>query len=70
MSTVGSGKILADGTIKVTTDEVAPEHHVGAEAFFKLLTQLTGGESHREARGDSHHHQHEHTHENSVTHSH
>lgn len=70
MSTVGKGKILTDGTIKVTTDEVAPEHHVGAEAFFKLLAQLTGGETTREARGDqSHHHHHVHTH-GDVTHSH
>jgi hypothetical protein len=61
-------QILDDGTIKSTTDEVSPENHSNAEAFLKLIASLTGGESHRVARGDAavHHHHHH----GGVTHSH
>lgn len=61
-------EVLADGTIKSTTDAVSPENHQNAETFMKTLGQLTGGEMHREGRGDvaEHHHHHEH----GVTHSH
>jgi len=68
-------EILADGTIKSTTDAVSPENHANAEAFLKMLAQLTGGESKRAARGDApvHTHTHvagqEHTH-GGETHSH
>jgi hypothetical protein len=61
-------EILADGTIKSTTDAVSPENHTNAEAFMKLLASLTGGESHRQARGDVPVHQHHHG--AGVTHSH
>lgn len=58
--------VLADGTVKSTSDAVSPENHQAAEAFLKMLAALTGGESHREARGDaathSHHVHGEHTH--------
>jgi hypothetical protein len=68
-------EILADGTIKSTTDAVSPENHSNAEAFMKLLAQLTGGPATRIARGDvahSHHTHvagHEHTH-GGDTHTH
>lgn len=68
-------EILADGTIKSTTDAVSPENHANAEAFLKMLASLTGGESRRQARGDapthSHHHSagQEHSH-GGHTHSH
>jgi hypothetical protein len=68
-------EILADGTIKSTTDAVSPENHSNAEAFLKLLSQLTGGPATRQARGDlpTHHHHHvagqEHTH-GGHTHTH
>lgn len=70
------GKILEDGTIKTTTDEVSPENHQSAEAFFKYLASLTGGETVRERRGDAHHHHHhshggvEHSHDGGEPHSH
>ena len=54
-------EILADGTIKSRCGEVSPENHQSAEAFFKMLAALTGGESHRDRRGDlptHHHHRH------------
>lgn len=64
------GKILADGTIKFTTDEVSPENHVNAEGILKFVGQQLGGKTTREARGDvSHHHAHTHSH-GGVTHSH
>jgi len=69
------GEILADGVIKSVTDAVSAENHSSAEAFFKLLAQLTGGPTTRKARGDvahSHHTHvagHEHTH-GGDTHSH
>jgi len=59
-------EILADGTIKSTSDEVSPENHSSAEAFLKFLASLTGGETSRKMRGDApthHHHEHgQHTH--------
>lgn len=46
-------EVLADGTIKSTSDEVSPENHQAAEAFLKMLAGLTGGTSSRRARGDA-----------------
>jgi len=46
-------EILADGTIKSTSDEVSPENHQAAEAFMRMLAGLTGGSSTRRARGDA-----------------
>ena len=68
-------QILADGTIKSTTDAVSPENHSNAEAFMLLLAQLTGGPTTRKARGDVAHTYHTHVagHEHSHggdTHSH
>lgn len=61
-------KVLADGTVKITTDEVSPENHVNAEAALKLIGSTLGGPMKREARGDvAHHHTHSH---GDVTHSH
>ena len=63
-------KILADGTVKMTTDAVSPENHVNAEAALKLIGTTLGGKVTREARGDvAAHHAHTHTH-GGVTHSH
>lgn len=56
--------ILADGTIKTTSDEVSPANHSSAETFLKDMARLTGGKTTREARTDvkhkeHHHHEHE-----------
>jgi hypothetical protein len=62
------GKILPDGTIKLTTDEVSPENHLAADAFLGELASHTGGQETRERRGDaSHVHTH---HDTGITHSH
>ena len=62
------GQILADGRIKSVTDPISGENHQSAEAFFKMLAGLLGGETTRRARGDAehththHHGEHTHTH--------
>ena len=40
-------EILADGTIKVTTDRISPANHSTAEAFMRSLPQVCGGEQTR-----------------------
>lgn len=61
-------EVLADGTIKSTTDAVSPENHQSAEAFLKMLASLTGGKSSRAMRGDAP--THSHTHVAGQEHSH
>jgi len=59
-------EILADGTIKTTTDPISPANHQSAEAFLQGVTKLAGGTMSRTKRhghGHVHTHTHEHTHE-------
>ena len=52
-------EILADGTIKTTTDPVSAANHASADEFLSELTKLTGGErsvSRRKGRGPVHTH--------------
>lgn len=59
-------EILADGTIKSSTDVISPVNHTSADKFFALLERLTGGICSRKRRGSKVHvHQHD-----GVTHSH
>jgi len=53
-------EILADGTIKTTTDQVSGPNHQTAEQFLKMVAQLTGGETTRTKRKESHSHVHSH----------
>ena len=55
-------EILADGTIKVTTDSISPANHLSADQFLKFLADMTGGETTKtkNRRGHTHHHEHEH----------
>lgn len=53
-------EILADGTLKVTTDEVSGPNHMNAEQLLKYLGELAGGKTTRQRRGHHHHHEHEH----------
>jgi len=62
-------EIMPDGTIKTTTDEVSPANHDNAEGFLRAMSQLAGGETVREARGE-HAHEHHHRHEDGTSHSH
>lgn len=57
-------EVLADGTIKVTTDEISPANHASAEQFTAEVARLAGGETTRERRTDvlEHGHSHAHTH--------
>lgn len=55
-------EVLADGTIKTTTDAVSKANHDLAEAFLRAMAKLAGGATTREARKDrnpSHHHHHD-----------
>jgi hypothetical protein len=61
-------EILADGTIKFTTDPISGPNHVNAEQFLRMVGQLAGGETTRERRKDAHQHQHEHEHEHDHSH--
>jgi hypothetical protein len=53
-------EILADGTIKTTTDPISGPNHQSAEAFMKDLSTLAGGPVTKKARHE--HHTHTHTH--------
>lgn len=55
-------EILADGTIKSTTDPISPANHQSADAFMADLTKLTGGPASKKAR-HGHTHTHAHTHD-------
>jgi len=69
-------EILADGTIKTTTDPISAANHDNAERFMRNVAQLAGGETKRERRTDeaarrrAHHHHHEHNHEHTHQHDH
>lgn len=58
-------EILADGTIKTTTDEVSETNHASAEKFLAILRELTGGEVTTTKRKEAHVHTH-----GKLTHSH
>jgi hypothetical protein len=56
-------EVLADGTIKTTTDPVSPANHASAEAFLAGITKLAGGLMERKKRhGHTHSHSHAHEH--------
>jgi hypothetical protein len=57
-------EILADGQIKSTFDPISPANHSVAEAFTRLLDELTGTKGKRTRRKDAKVHVHTHTHEN------
>ena len=56
-------EILADGTIKVTTDAVSMPNHASAEGFLRLMAEMAnGGEQNRARKAGVHHHHHGHEH--------
>lgn len=63
-------EILADGTIKTTTDPISGPNHQSAERFLKGMADLAGGETTREKRTDVHRHHHHHHGELEHTHEH
>ena len=59
-------EILADGTIKVTTDPVSAANHLNAEQFLRFVSTLAGGPTkitRRSGHDHTHHHEHGHSHE-------
>ena len=55
-------EILADGTIKVSTDSISPANHLSADQFLKFLSELAGGETTATKNRHTHTHHHEHEH--------
>jgi hypothetical protein len=54
-------EVLADGTIKTTSDAVSAANHDNAEQFLLAMARLAGGETTREARTERKHaHAHPH----------
>ena len=52
-------EVLADGTIKITTDPISAANHTSAEKLLQSIAEF--GETKRERRPDAHHH-HSHDH--------
>lgn len=63
-------EVLADGTIKTTSDAVSGANHATAEAFLRQMATLAGGETTRTKRKDAHAHSHSHTHSHDHNHDH
>lgn len=55
-------EVLADGTIKSTSNKIGQANHQNAEAFLKELARLVGGPTVTQKIGKAHHHRHEHEH--------
>lgn len=56
-------RILADGTVRVETGDMAGITHQAADAFLKDLAKLLGGveDVTKAEHGHHHHHEHDHT---------
>ena len=63
-------RILADGTIKTTTDAVSKANHDNAEQFLRAVATLAGGTTTRVRRTDLNPARHVHHHEGDHEHSH
>ena len=48
-------EILADGTIKVSSDEISGPNHLNAEQFLKFLSQKLGGQVDRTRKTQGQH---------------
>ena len=55
-------EILADGSIKLTTDQISPANHLSADQFLKFISEMAGGEVIKAKNRHAHtyHHAHEH----------
>lgn len=63
-------QVLADGTVKVSTDKISLANHLSAEKFLAQTFSLLGGEVKRKAKhafqhafGSQHAHDHDHDHQ-------
>lgn len=48
-------EVLADGTIKTTTDPISGANHQNAEQFLDFMARMGGGETKRVSRVDGSH---------------
>lgn len=55
-------EVLADGTLKVTTDRISQPNHMSADALLKGVDELMGGPASVAKRKDVTHHHHSHSH--------
>lgn len=62
--------VLADGTVRAETGNMAGVSHQAADAFMKELARLLGGpvEVQKAERGHQHQHEHDHAHDHSHDH--
>lgn len=51
-------EVLADGTVKVTTDPISPANHMSCEQFLAFMARNLGGEVTTTRRRESHRHVH------------
>ena len=57
-------EILADGSLKVTTDEISEANHYSADEFLRAIERRAGGETTVEQRDpNAHGHAHDHNHD-------
>jgi hypothetical protein len=63
-------RILADGTIKTTTDAVSKANHDNAEQFLRSVATLAGGTTTRVRRTDLNPARHIHVHDHDHSHEH
>ncbi len=51
-------EILADGTIKASTDKISDENHLSAEQFLSFIAQMLGGSVTKQKREQAQSHLH------------
>ena len=56
-------KILEDGTLSITTDQISRVNHMSADEFLKDLFKVMGGKVEVEKRKPAQQHEHIHEHE-------
>jgi hypothetical protein len=59
-------EILADGTLKVETDEVSLANHTNAENLLREMNKLAGGPTAIRHKHGKHAHNHSHSHGNKA----
>lgn len=57
-------EILADGTIKITTDQISPANHLSADNLLREIERLAGGQTTKTKNRHGHQLVHEHSHVN------
>ena len=63
-------EILADGTIKMSTDKISAANHGGAEMLLREIVTMAGGQATRKGKAGFAQHTHTQTNGKTITHSH